>query len=165
MKTTILKLAVIALLAGTVSCESKDDDMDMSEIDFNNIENLYAQPLPVIQKAIQGKWKHITSCGGFVGCVDVKNVFITFAENEIISDNTATGEHSVKSYSWKKKKIQDPYNSDLTVDSYMMWPDDAYEYTQSGQVFEYIANDTLYERSYSLVSEPIVFGMIYVRVK
>ena len=65
------KGAVVALcivLAGTFSsCNKKSDsDIDMSKIDFSNIENLYEQPLPVIQNAVQGEWQLQFSVGGFV---------------------------------------------------------------------------------------------------
>ena len=39
------------------------NDIDMSNIDFSNIEDLYAQPLSVIHKCIQGKWYNkVQSC-------------------------------------------------------------------------------------------------------
>ena len=56
IKISFLKLAALALmLAGSFSSCAKKNDIDMSKIDFSNIENLYEQPLPVIQKCVQGK--------------------------------------------------------------------------------------------------------------
>ena len=42
-----------------------EDDIDMSLIDFSNIRNLYAQPLPVIQKCLEGKWKYLRASGSW----------------------------------------------------------------------------------------------------
>ena len=42
---------------------TKKEDIDWSKIDLSNIENLYAQPLQVIQKAVQGKWKLLSYYG------------------------------------------------------------------------------------------------------
>ena len=47
--------------------------LDMTTIDFNNIENLYAQPLPVIQKCVQGRWKLDSLLGGMSGIDDVNS--------------------------------------------------------------------------------------------
>jgi hypothetical protein len=76
MKTKIF-FAILLILAGSVSsCGTKEEDIDMSAIDFSNIENLWAQPLPVIQKCVQGKWKWYVSSGGLWGVDYHEDVFI-----------------------------------------------------------------------------------------
>jgi hypothetical protein len=66
-------------------------------IDFSNIENLWKQPLPIIQRAVQGKWQLIGRYifGGFVPYdyelfVEItKNQFIvTDADGEVVNVNT-----------------------------------------------------------------------------
>jgi hypothetical protein len=79
MRKFRFKLVALALLAGTVSCEEKKED-----INFHNIENLYAQPLPVIEKAILGKWKIVYDKGGIVAnLVQYRdNYFVEFTANK-----------------------------------------------------------------------------------
>ena len=48
-------MILILVLTGSFSCQK--DNIDMFNIDFGNIDNLYAQPLPVIQKCVEGTWK------------------------------------------------------------------------------------------------------------
>ena len=60
-KKIVSKLTAILLMVGIFfSCSSKleensDSDIDWSKIDLSNIENLYAQPLPVIKKVVEGQ--------------------------------------------------------------------------------------------------------------
>jgi len=73
----IVKNTIIALiLAGVFSSCKKKDDIDWTKIDFSNIENLYEQPLPVIQKCVQGKWEVKLRYGGTVGIISVSEVFV-----------------------------------------------------------------------------------------
>ncbi|MDR3095302.1 MAG: hypothetical protein LBU62_11815 [Bacteroidales bacterium] len=159
MKTINIKItAILLILAGSFSC-GKD-----KEIDFSNIEDLYAQPLPVIQKAVQGKWKVYVSCGGVVGCVYPKNSFFEITSNETIEDNDV-GDHTVRSYSWKKKKVD--INGKM-VNTHITWPDDADETeksSQAGRYFICIKNDTLYSNGCSLASDWTIMGHTYIRVK
>ncbi|MDR2148997.1 MAG: hypothetical protein LBE91_21360, partial [Tannerella sp.] len=60
-------LMVIVIFAGLFYSCDKDDDIDMSKIDFSNIENLHEQPLQVIQKCVEGKWLWYSSCCGISG--------------------------------------------------------------------------------------------------
>ncbi|GHV36455.1 hypothetical protein FACS1894180_0590 [Bacteroidia bacterium] len=152
-KKNLLILTVLLVMVGTFSCEKEKN------IDYSNIEDLYAQPLPVIKKAVQGKWKLYSTCGGFAGCSYPENRFITRTPNEIIVDSD---KHLVVSYSWKKKKV-DIFGE--MVNSYVMWPDRADETTLSGEYFISIQNDTLYAQDCSLTSNYTVFSFIYVRVK
>ncbi len=80
MKKYILKFTMLLLvLAGGISSCGKDDDLDMS-----NIENLYAQPLSVIQKCVQGKWERKYYVGGIAGQTPVAdNVFVEINDNKI----------------------------------------------------------------------------------
>jgi hypothetical protein len=158
-KYSIILIAL--LLTGMAGC-GEEGDIDMSNIDFSNIEDLYAQPLPVIQKAVQGKWQLAKTCGGVIGCVDTENIFITITPDEIINENIVNGERRVKSYTWKSKRIK---ISDKTVNSYIMWPDGEDESTQGGMNFECIVNDILLVSSFSLTSDYSVFSSSYVRVK
>jgi len=79
MKKHILKFTMILLvLIGSISSCGKDDDLDMS-----NIENLYAQPLSVIQKCVQGKWEVKYIIGGYMGKTPVSDKFIEINDNKI----------------------------------------------------------------------------------
>ena len=58
--------AIFIMLTGCfIACSTSKDviddveEIDMSSIDFSNIENLFAQPLPVIQKCMEGGWEVI----------------------------------------------------------------------------------------------------------
>jgi hypothetical protein len=140
MKIKILKLAVIVLiLAGSFSCEK--NDIDMSKIDFSNIEDLYAQPLPVIQKAVQGKWKIYQTCGGFIGCTYPIDCFIERSNDQTIY-NDELGNTYTHHYSWKKKNIQ--WKEERIVTTYVVWADGADDTNQAGSIFISIKNDTLY---------------------
>ena len=87
MKIKFLKLITFIAVACTFfSCQNSDDsgsDIDMSKIDFSNIdfsniEDLHAQPLSVIQKCVEGKWKWYSSCCGYTGKPDYSdNTFFT----------------------------------------------------------------------------------------
>ena len=55
MSAKLIKITAVLLLAGIFSsCKEK---IDMSDIDFNNIDNLNEQPIPVIRKCIEGSWE------------------------------------------------------------------------------------------------------------
>ena len=77
-KGVVVILCIV--LAGNLSSCAKND------LDFNNIENLYEQPLPVIQKAVQGKWKLQYYYGGFIGTttIDALDSYMQIDENQII---------------------------------------------------------------------------------
>ena len=60
-------ILILTLIGFCTSCQKKDEAaIDMSNIDFSNIENLYEQPLPVIQKCVEGKWRLQYKIGGLI---------------------------------------------------------------------------------------------------
>ena len=105
MKVKILKhAAILLLLAGCLSSCGKDK----SQIDFSNIENLYAQPLPVIQECVQGKWKWVSiSRWGYLGYILLTNTFVEITENSVVitqEDYNGVDVGGTFSYEWKKKE-------------------------------------------------------------
>ena len=79
MKKYIFKFTMLLLvLAGGISSCGKDDDLS-----FSNIENLYAQPLSVIQKCVQGKWEVKYTYGGVVGITPEYDKFVEIIGNKI----------------------------------------------------------------------------------
>ena len=88
MKTKILQFTTLVLvLAGSFS--SCENDIDMSNIDFSNIENLYEQPLPMIQKCVQGEWKLQYTTGGFYyrKTIDTLGSYMHLTKNHITMGN------------------------------------------------------------------------------
>jgi len=74
--------AIMLMMAGGISsCKN-----DMSDIDFGNIEKLYEKPLPVIQEAVQGKWKlqYITGGLWFQKFDAPDDIYIYLTKNRII---------------------------------------------------------------------------------
>jgi hypothetical protein len=110
---------------------------------------------------VQGKWKVYQLCGGVVGCVYPKNMFIEITSDKIITDNDA-GDHIVRSYSWKKKIIREDRGTFVT---YVMWPDGADETSPAGTIFSSIKNDTICSYSCSLTSDIFAdFSAKYVKI-
>jgi hypothetical protein len=74
-----LRLLIFLILVAFVSCEKKT-------IDYSNIEDLYAQPLPVIQKCVEGKWKvykhYVIGIGG--GTTYPENSYVYIQADRII---------------------------------------------------------------------------------
>jgi len=95
------------LLTMGIFFSCKERDVDMSNIDFSNIENLYEQPLPVIKKCVEGKWQWVhISRWGFLGSVPLTHTFVEITENSV--DITQDGYEFVVisgtfSYNWLKK--------------------------------------------------------------
>ena len=73
MKKTLLFLTTFLVALSFIACtknntdidEGIDDDIDMSLVDFSNIELLFGQSLPVVQKCMEGKWKLIRISSGW----------------------------------------------------------------------------------------------------
>jgi len=148
MKTIFFSNAAIALfLAGSmISCTNKQEDIDMSKIDFSNIENLYKQPLPVIQKCVQGKWKWYVSIGGYSGVDYSDNIFVDIKSNYYVIEYE-NGQQRTIFYEWKRREISFPYSEHPLYKgekTYLMWDKNANEETLSnGLFFGSIKNDTL----------------------
>ena len=157
MKITILKILAMLLLAGSFSSCS-DDDIDMSEIDFGNIEDLYAQPLPVIEKCVQGKWKWIESCGGYVGCRYVDNTFVDIKKDHVVIDY-ADGTQGTFYFTYKKRLAYCVGNEEYT---YVMWNKDNNE---AFWYFTSIKNDTLSVGHSPLTGNYPRFESSFVRIK
>lgn len=92
MKKNILKFTILLLvLAGSISSCEKNNDLDMS-----NIENLYAQPLSVIQKCVQGRWERKYYVGGIARQTPIADsVFVEINNNKI----------NGREFQWKKHTI------------------------------------------------------------
>jgi hypothetical protein len=133
MKISFLTLTAFFLVFAGCFCSCGKEEIDMSKIDFSNIENLYEQPLPVIQKVVQGKWKVYAQHGGLVGINYLKDTYIEINDNHWILTNP-DGQY-VYYFMWKRYNINN-----------MGWKTWAICDKRSGQALEYfytIKNDTL----------------------
>ena len=147
MKTNLLKFSTVALILSvsfsSCSCGKKDD---MSGIDFSNIENLYEQPLPVIQKCMQGKWKWYVSFGGHSGADYSDNTFVDIRHDHYIIEYE-NGQQRTVFYKWKRREICFPYSEHHLhkgKKTYFMWNKSTNNETFSnGWFFGSIKNDTL----------------------
>ena len=76
-----------------ITCEINDIEMDIENYlpnkDWNNIENLYANPWTVLHKAVQGKWKLRRGYWHIDGFTRDSDIFMHISENRIMvsSDN------------------------------------------------------------------------------
>ena len=152
--------AILLLLAGWVS--SCGNDSDMSKIDFSNIENLYEQPLPVIKKCVQGKWKVYCACmSGIVFNVSYpQNEYIEFKKDHYISSNEEDGSQSITYYTWEKQLIDNWRSSLNGKETYMICDKKQENALTSRGYFESIKNDTL---SYGSYQAPIFFRAVKVK--
>jgi len=116
MKKKILKITVILLfLVGLFfSCQKaevnqpKTPDVNQN-IDFSNIENLYEQPLHVIQKCIEGNWKlqyssHQYPYTGGAKTIDIHGYYIHLTPNHIIRGNNSQGIFTNSPIIWVKEE-------------------------------------------------------------
>ena len=167
-KGAVIILCIV--LAGTFSsCNKKSDsDIDMSKIDFSNIENLYEQPLPVIQNAVQGEWQLQFSVGGFVyqKIIDIHSSYMYITQDHIVMGNDTYGVTTDSPIQWMKGK---PFGGD--IDAYML----TYNHSicineQDGVIYEkvpifntlvpcQIKNDTL------VIADPCCDGFSYYYTK
>ena len=73
----------------TVNISNQDtiisnNDSIVQNIDFSNIKDLYAQPLSIIQKCVQGKWQKKGEIGGVAGWMPERDtVFVEINENRL----------------------------------------------------------------------------------
>ena len=140
--------------------------INTANIDFSNIEDLHAQPLPVIKKCLHGKWKVFMVCRwGILGIlhptntfvnIDTQNNTVEITENKgnpflTIMNGAMTGTFSC---SWKEEEVYSPgvdrrppcYSTYvMQFDEYE--PDDImqnlWKIEKIGWYFESIKNDTL----------------------
>ena len=99
--------------------ENIDTKFDMSLIDISNIDNLYAQPLPVIQKCLEGNWSLVFTYGGIEGktIVDVLDSFMQITKERIVIGDNANGVRTNSLIEWiKLEKFYD--NRDAHVIGY-----------------------------------------------
>jgi len=156
MNNKILKfIALLLILAGSFSCQKNNNIDDMSNNKISNIENLYAQPLSVIQKCVQGKWKWYVSIGGQTGYNYTDNTFVKF-DNNICTIKYSDGSQQTFHFTWEKF-----YLDRFEHETYRMWDVDRNE---AGWYFVSIKNDTL--TAESLPSGPdIPYSFGFVRIK
>ena len=152
MKTKkILKLIMLFAVACIFSfCNNKDplDDgnIDWSKIDLSNIADLHAQPLPVIQKCVEGKWKWLYIFqSGVIGVIPLSHTFVEIKNDSIVitqeGDDNFTIPQGTFSYTWKKKKISpwSPSANETPFYTNVM----QFNNGQAGWYFVSIQNDTL----------------------
>jgi len=152
-KYKIMIVAIMLILVGSFS-SCRNNDIDMSKIDFSNIENLYVQPLPVIQKCVEGKWKWYVSYGGFAG-INYSNTFIDIKEDHYVVYPEDGGQYTFY-FKWEK------YNVIGIGQTYVMWNETLNE---AGWYFVSIKNDTLMAASSIPTGPDIPYSFGFVRVK
>lgn len=112
-KKIFIFFTILLLMAGSLfSCHENGNDM--SNIDFSNIKALFSQPLPVLQKAVQGKWKWCESYEWSVGYRCIYNTFVEINDNHVIIDY-ADGSQKTIYFTWEKR-----YSSFYNCDTYIM---------------------------------------------
>ena len=107
---------------------------------------MYKQPLPVIQKCVQGKWKVYSSYsdGYLYNVTYPENMFIEFKNDYYIVDNDDCSQ-SITYFTWKKGLIEN-WRSPLNgCETYMMCDKNQEE---AKWYFESIHNDTIYFGAY-----------------
>ena len=132
MNMKIIKfIALLLVFAGGFASCKNNDNIDMSEIGFSNIDSLYAQPLPVIQKCVEGKWKCIQIITyGFVGIHYPSNAFVNIKNDSVaVTGDDCFIQANSFSYSWEKKETSLDYTTYVMEDI--------------GWFFDKIRNDTL----------------------
>ena len=135
MKTKLLQFTTLVLvLAGSFS--SCENDINMSKIDFSNIENLDKQPLPVIQKCVEGKWKWYVQYGGVVGISSSESTFVDIQKNRVIIDYDDGSQHTFN-FTWKMYTF---VNMRTKYTRWVIWDNES---NQGIWYFNTIKNDTL----------------------
>jgi hypothetical protein len=139
MKINLLLCAAMMLMLGVFfSCSSEDDrdgDIDWSKIDLSNIDDLYAQPLPVIKKCIEGKWKVYVQYGGYIGISYPKDTYVEYFDDHSILTNP--NEQYIFYFTWKRQSIN------INDKEYETWVMHNNESGEGGAYFFSIKNDTL----------------------
>ena len=164
MKINCIKIsAILLLIAGSLSSctKSGENDIDMSQIDFSNIENLYEQPLPVIQKCVQGKWKvySIYVSGVVYSVTYPEHSFIEFKDDSFIMYND-DGSQNITYFTWEKLLIEDQRSLLNGHETYMMCDNNQKNTINSKWYFKSICNDTL---SFGTHKAPIGYSVVKVK--
>ena len=125
---------VVVLILGESFFSCKKNEIDMSQIDFSNIENLYEQPLPVVQKCVQGKWRWHAQFGGVVGITYLKDTYVDINDDHLIVEYD-DGSQQKTYFTWKRYSIDDK-----EYKTWVMWNN---ERDEGIWYFGEIKNDTL----------------------
>jgi len=136
--TKNILIAVSALLFLFCLTQCKNDNEEL----LHNIV-LYNQPLPIIQKYIQGKWKLQYSYGGLAThkYIDTHNSYMILNSNRIIIGNDST-EVVNSTIVWEKTDIgSNEFTYLLNFNSYG-------NLSTESQIVDQIKNDTLITRDY-----------------
>ena len=148
----ILKfIALLLFLTGISACKNSDD------ASLNNIEDLYAQPLPVIQKCVEGKWKwvEISECGNG-GLWHPANTIVDITKDSVIISGDDGLNRLTCSYRWKEKSTPSNYTT------YVMWNNE----TDTGEwYFDRIQNDTLFAFTYQILSCGSISAYLFYKIK
>jgi hypothetical protein len=156
-------IAIFAVVCISFSCKNSDDEsnIDMSKIDFSNIEDLYTQPLPVIQKCVEGKWKwYRTYQSGFIGINYPINTFVTITKDSvIITGASGSGYSPTLSYDWIKKHT---YSGEYVTCVMNFNSQNIGE--GAGWYFDSIKNDSLYV-GVDYVNTSFYADYLFVRIK
>lgn len=144
---------MLLVIACVFSFCNKDDS---DKIDFSNIDNLYAQPLSVIQKCVEGKWKWYVSIGGLMGYNYSDNTFVDIKEDHYVLDYE-DGSQQTFYFTWKKYDA-----TGIGHETYVIWN----EYNnEAGWCFVSIKNDTLTVASSLPTGPDIPYSFEFVRIK
>jgi hypothetical protein len=131
MKNIRLALFLITVLVSLSACKKEKEAIDLS-----NIEDLYSQPLSVIQKCIQGEWNWYASYGGFVGINYPQDTYVKFtADSYTVSSPEDT--YTIP-FTWKKVPTY-TYEHD-GEETYVMWNE---EQDEGMWFFGLLKNDSL----------------------
>ena len=136
LRVTVIMALYLVVLTLFVAVGCSDP-----KTDFSNIENLYAQPLPVIQKCVEGKWKWFEICTcGFIGLRHLSNTVVDITKESVIITGD-DGLNQTFQYSWKE------YGTPYNYTTYVMWNK---EKDTGKWYFDKIINDTLVVCTYDL---------------
>jgi len=145
----LILLTLILVFTGISACKNSD------AASLNNIEDLYAQPLSVIQKCVEGKWKWYVSFGGLAGSNYSDNTFVDIEKDHYVIDYE-DGSQQTFYFTWEK------YDVTGIGQTYVMWDETLNE---PGWYFVSIKNDTLTVASSIPTGPDIPFSFGFVRVK
>ena len=87
-KNKIFILIMLLCVVGFASCDDdgsggKPPDIPIDTMDYNNIENLYEQPLEVIQKCVVGKWK-VLGRNLYLNPSEFGNTFVNITNDSVV---------------------------------------------------------------------------------